>query len=88
MRTEIRVVTKARGSTAVCAMLTSAIFCDDKVAAWSKEQSAGGQEPSDREAARERARIEGDKRGLALRRAEIAQEFAAAAKLATGTRLT
>src|SRR5262249_12800941 len=54
-------------------------WVEGKVAEWSKAQSSGGQEPSAREVARERARILGDKRGLALRRAEIAQELAAAA---------
>jgi preprotein translocase subunit SecA len=58
----------------------------NRIAEWTKEQSGGGlknqQEPGPREVARERVRIEGDKRGLALRRAEIAQEFAAGAKAA------
>ncbi len=61
-------------------------WIDGRVADWAREQSAGGpksqQEPSPREVARERARIEGDKRALALRRAEIAQELASSAKAA------
>src|SRR5262245_19451814 len=63
-------------------------WVDGRVAEWAKEKSGGSknqQEPGPREGARERARILGDKRGLALRRAEIAQEFAAAAR-AVGTR--
>jgi preprotein translocase subunit SecA len=55
-------------------------WIDGQVAEWVKEQSAGGQEPSARETARQRARIEGDKRAIALRRAEIAGQFAAATK--------
>jgi preprotein translocase subunit SecA len=51
-------------------------WVDDQVAAWTREQSGGGQEPSAREAARERARIEGDKRGMAQQRAEIARSLA------------
>jgi len=60
-------------------------WTEARVAEWTKEQSADGgakgqQEPSPREVARERARIQGDKRGLALRRAQIADELAVAAK--------
>ncbi len=61
-------------------------WVDGKVVDWTKEQSGGGsknrQEPAPREIARERVRIQGDKRGLALRRAQIAQEVAAGAKAA------
>jgi preprotein translocase subunit SecA len=58
-------------------------WVDGRVAEWAKERgSKNQQEPGPREVARERARILGDKRGLALRRAEIAQEFAAAARAA------
>ena len=52
----------------------------EKADNWSKEQAAAGHEPSAREAARQRAKIEGDRRGIAERRAEIAQQFAAGAK--------
>ena len=59
-------------------------WVDGKVVDWTKEQSGGGsknrQEPAPRDVARERVRIQGEKRGLALRRAQIAQEFAASAK--------
>ena len=55
-------------------------WIDGRIAEWTKQQSAGGQEPSPREVARERARIQGDKRGIALHRARIAEEYAAAAK--------
>ena len=57
-------------------------WVDGRIADWTKEQSAGRQEPGPREVARERARILGDKRALALRRAEIAQELAANARAA------
>jgi preprotein translocase subunit SecA len=53
-------------------------WINGRIAEWTKEQSAGGQEPSAREVAREQARIQGDKRGIALRRAQIAEELAAA----------
>jgi preprotein translocase subunit SecA len=53
-------------------------WISDKVAAWSKAQSAGDQEPSAREVARQRVRIEGDKRALAVARAELAQQLAGA----------
>jgi len=52
----------------------------EQVAERSKEQAPAGHEPSAREAARQRALIEGDRRGVAEKRAEIAQEFAAGAK--------
>jgi preprotein translocase subunit SecA len=63
-------------------------WLDDRVSEWTREQSASGskngskaqQEPGPREVARERARILGDKRALAMRRAEIADELAAAAR--------
>ena len=51
-------------------------WVDDQVANWTKEQSSGSQEPTAREQDRERARIRGDKRGLALARAEIARQLA------------
>jgi preprotein translocase subunit SecA len=59
-------------------------WVDSRIADWTKEKSGGGskQAPDPREVARERARIQGDKRGLALRRAEIAQELAAGFKAA------
>src|SRR5262249_7393458 len=55
-------------------------WVDSKVAEWSKAQSAGSQEPTEREAARERARVLGDKRAMAMARAELAQEYAVSAK--------
>ncbi|MBO0763949.1 MAG: SEC-C domain-containing protein [Hyphomicrobiaceae bacterium] len=60
-------------------------WVDGKLAEWSKAQSANGQEPSERDAARERARIHGDKRAMALARADLAREYLAGAK-ATGLR--
>jgi preprotein translocase subunit SecA len=57
-------------------------WIEGQIANWTKDQSAGGQVPSPRETAREHARIQGDKRAIALRRAQIAQEYAAAAKSA------
>jgi preprotein translocase subunit SecA len=57
-------------------------WVDGKVADWCKAQSAGDQDPSERETARERARILGDKRAMALARAELAREYAASAKAA------
>jgi preprotein translocase subunit SecA len=57
-------------------------WIDDQVASWTKEQSSGSQAPTAREQERERARILGDKRGLALARAELARQLAAAARSA------
>jgi preprotein translocase subunit SecA len=54
-------------------------WVDDQVASWTKEQSSATQEPTQREQERERTRIQGDKRGLALARAGIARQLAAAA---------
>jgi preprotein translocase subunit SecA len=55
-------------------------WVNDQVANWTKEQSSGSQEPTEREQDRERARIRGDKRALALARSEIARQLATAAK--------
>ncbi|HEX5958559.1 MAG TPA: SEC-C metal-binding domain-containing protein, partial [Hyphomicrobiaceae bacterium] len=53
-------------------------WVNEQVAAWVNEQSTAGQEPGLREQARERARITADKRAMALQRAEIARQLAAA----------
>jgi preprotein translocase subunit SecA len=57
-------------------------WTDAKVADWSKDQSSGGEEPDARAAVRERLRIQADKRAMAQARAELAQQYAAAAKSA------
>ncbi|MBX9589626.1 MAG: preprotein translocase subunit SecA [Hyphomonadaceae bacterium] len=57
-------------------------WIEGRVADWTREQSAAGQEPQAREVARKRREIEGDKRGIAEKRAEIAREFAASLKAA------
>jgi len=54
----------------------------EKVDDWSKGRAAAGHEPSAREAAKKRAQIEGDRRAVAEKRAEIARQFAASAKSA------
>ena len=54
-----------------------------KVDDWGKERAAAGDEPGTGELAKQRARIEGDRRAVAERRAEIAQEFATRAKSAS-----
>jgi preprotein translocase subunit SecA len=55
-------------------------WIDEQLADWSAAQSSDAQEPSPREKARERKRIESDKRGLALKRAEIAKQLADTAR--------
>ncbi len=54
-------------------------WVDEQLAEWSEAQPAGRQ-VSARELARQRAQIEGDRRAMAEKRAEIAQEFLAEAK--------
>jgi preprotein translocase subunit SecA len=58
------------------------LWIDDRVAGWTKEQTSGSQEPTLRDQERERARITGDKRGLAVARAGVARRLAAAAESA------
>jgi preprotein translocase subunit SecA len=55
-------------------------WVNEHVANWTKEQSSGAQEPGPREQERERARLQADKRSLALARAEVARQLATAAK--------
>jgi preprotein translocase subunit SecA len=57
-------------------------WIDDKVAEWNKEEVAAGRTPGEREMARKRSEILGDRRGIAERRAEIAREYAEAARSA------
>jgi preprotein translocase subunit SecA len=51
-------------------------WVDGQLAEWTKQQSAGGREPSARETAKKRAELEGERRAVAGRRAELAREFA------------
>jgi preprotein translocase subunit SecA len=55
-------------------------WLDEQVADWSKAQAATGREPGPRELAKQRAQIDGDRRAVAERRAEIAGEFVASVK--------
>src|SRR5581483_911433 len=51
-------------------------WVDSKLADWAREQSAAGREPTAREIARKRAEIEGERRLMAGKRAELAREYA------------
>jgi preprotein translocase subunit SecA len=53
---------------------------DEQLADWSKAQAAAGREPGARELAKQREQIEGDRRAVAEKRAEIAREFVAGVK--------
>jgi preprotein translocase subunit SecA len=53
---------------------------DERLAEWSSAQAAPGREPTARDLAKQRVEIEGDRRAVAEKRAEIAQAFAASAK--------
>jgi preprotein translocase subunit SecA len=54
-------------------------WIEEKLAEWSSAQTGAGRQPGVREMAKERAQIEGDRRAVAEKRAEIAQEFLAGA---------
>jgi preprotein translocase subunit SecA len=58
------------------------LWIDEKVAEWRTEQAAAGRQATDRDAARQRAEILKDRRGIAELRAEIAREYAANARSA------
>jgi preprotein translocase subunit SecA len=55
-------------------------WIDEEVANRSGAQAATGREPGPREVAKQRGEIEGDRRAVAEKRAEIAEEFAAGVK--------
>jgi preprotein translocase subunit SecA len=55
-------------------------WVSDQVAAWAKEQTAAGKPPTDRDLAKKRSDVLGDRRMIAQRRAEVAKEFAAGAR--------
>ena len=57
-------------------------WIEGSVADSGKEQAAAGQESGPRETVRKRREIEGDRRGIAEKRSEIAREFADSAKSA------
>src|SRR5581483_8251226 len=51
-------------------------WIDGKLAEWTREQGAAGRTPSARETAKKRAELEGERRAVAGRRAELAREYA------------
>jgi len=52
-------------------------WLEGKLADWSKTQAAGGREPSAKEIAKKRVQIEGERRGVAEKRAELTKAYAA-----------
>ena len=61
-------------------------WIDAKLGDWTKEQSAAGRTPSAKETARKRAEIEGERRLVAGKRAELAREYAKMQSGASGSR--
>ena len=55
-------------------------WIDEQLDEWSEAQAAAGRAPGARELAKRRAQIEGDRRAVAEKRAQVAQEFLADAK--------
>src|SRR5581483_4097194 len=51
-------------------------WIDGKLAEWTREQGAAGRTPSARETAKKRAELEGERRAVAGKRAELAREYA------------